>query len=79
MGAEHYNSNEWCFKSRFCTILGYTGPGITWANGMNINMNPALGAGSIGGPVDQQSSALEMYHGRSLSLIATRAHDLKAV
>ena len=55
--------NEWCLRSLFCTV---TGPGITWANEMNLVMNHAPGAGSIARPVDLQSSALPLNHGRPL-------------
>ena len=40
---------------------GYTGPGTTWANEMNVNINHALGAGSLAQPVDLQSSVLLCY------------------
>ena len=39
-------------------LVGYTGPGTTWADGMNFGMNIAPGAGSITRPINQQSSAL---------------------
>ena len=38
-------------------LQSYNGPGITWANEMNIDMNHAPGAGLITRPVDQQSNA----------------------
>ena len=44
-------------------LYGYTGPGTTWANGMYFVMNHVPGAGSPAQPVDQQSSALPLYHG----------------
>ena len=37
-------------------LQGYTGPGTTWANEINFDMNHAPGAGSIPRPVDQQST-----------------------
>ena len=33
-------------------LLGYTGPGITWANEVDFSMNHAPGAGSITQPAD---------------------------
>ena len=45
-------------------LQGYTGPRITWADEMNFVVDHATGAGSITRPVDQQSSALPLYHGR---------------
>ena len=42
----------------------YTGPVKTWANEMTFIMSHAPGAGSIAQPVDQQSSALPLYHRR---------------
>ena len=27
--------NEGCFRPRFCTCKGYTGPGTTWATSIN--------------------------------------------
>ena len=44
-------------------LKGYTVPGTTWANQMNFVINHAPGAGSTAHPVDQQSSALPLYHG----------------
>ena len=48
-------------------LQGYTAPGTTQAKEMNFVMNHAPGAGSIAQPVDRQSSALPLYHGRPLS------------
>ena len=42
---------------------GYTGSGTILANEINFIMNHARGAGSIAPPVEQQSSALPLYHG----------------
>ena len=52
-------------------LVGYTGSGTTWANEMYLVMNHALGAGSIVRPVNQQSSALPLYHGCPPGLIIT--------
>ena len=45
----------------------YTGPRTTCASEMNFVMNIAPGAGPIAGHIDQQSSALPLYHGRPLT------------
>ena len=60
-------------------LYRYTGPGTTWANGINIVMNHASGAGSISRPVDQQSSGLPLYHGHppDYVLIIGRRRPLK--
>ena len=55
--------NKRYFRSRFCTVKAIAGPGTTWANELNFVLNHAPGAGSIARPVDQQSSALPLYHG----------------
>ena len=39
-------------------LSGTTGQGTTWASELNFVMNHTPGAGSIAGPVDQQSSTL---------------------
>ena len=44
-------------------LQGYTGSWTNWANEMNFHMKHAPGAGSITEHVDQQSSALPLYHG----------------
>ena len=44
-------------------IQGYTQPGTTWANEMNIVMNHAPGAGSIARLVYQQSSTIPLCYG----------------
>ena len=52
--------NEWCFRPRFCTVLGRRQPErMRWI----FVMNHAPGAGLINQPVGQQSSALPLYHG----------------
>ena len=43
-------------------LQGYTRPGTTWANEMSFIMDHVPVAGSIARPVDQQSSALPLYH-----------------
>ena len=43
-------------------LYGYIGPGTIWDNEMNFLMNYATGAGSTAQPVDQQSSAIPLYH-----------------
>ena len=43
-------------------LQGYTGPGTTWANGMNFSMNHAPGAALIAWLVDLQSSALPLWY-----------------
>ena len=50
-------------------LVKYTGLGTTWGNEMKSAMNHDPGAGSIARPVDQQSSALPLYHGCPLSII----------
>ena len=50
------------FYASILRLEGYTGPGKTWTNEMNFVMNHAPGARSIARPVNQQSSALTLYH-----------------
>ena len=49
---------DWCFRLH---CKANTRPGTTWANGMNVVIIHAPGAGSIVRPVAQQSSALPLY------------------
>ena len=48
-------------------LYGYTGPGTTWAHEMNFVMNHAPGALSLARPIDQQSGALSLCYGCSLT------------
>ena len=41
-------------------VQGYSGSGAIWVNEMNVIKNHAADAGSIGRPVDLQSSALPL-------------------
>ena len=41
-------------------LYGDTGPGTTWANGMNFGMNHSPGAGLITQPIDLQISMLPL-------------------
>ena len=45
--------NDWCFRPRFCTVLG--NKWATWANEMNFGINHAPGAGSTAWRLDLQS------------------------
>ena len=54
--------NELCLRLQYCIVKVTLGRG-NWANEMNYVMNHAPGAGSIARTVEQQSSALPLYHG----------------
>ena len=48
---------------RDSALLGYAGPGTTWAIEMNFVMNHAPDAGSITRHVDKQSNTLPLCYG----------------
>ena len=52
--------------SRFCTVKAILDQGQLGSNEINFILNDAPGVGSIARPVDQQSSALQLYHGNPL-------------
>ena len=69
----HTCTGTLCFETRLSECMhgvlghdsalkGYTRPGTTWANGMKFVMNHTPGVASIARSVDQQSSALPLYH-----------------
>ena len=55
-------------------LKGYTGPGTTWANGMNFGMNNIQGPGSITQPVDLQSGMLPLCYSCSLIISEFTSH-----
>ena len=61
-------SEKRCFRAHFCIVRLYWAGDNFGYNKMNFGRKHAPGAGSIGGPVDLQSSALPLCYGCPLSL-----------
>ena len=60
-------------------LQGYTGPGTTWAYGMNFGIKHAQGAGSIARLVDLQSNVVPLCYGCSLLCIQFASYQLPSI